>query len=178
VQFWVHTWFSLAAAHGSGCCWHRRALSFSRTRAAVLGLDLLYRCASTNHVWHQDSKTKRRGRDTGLVVLNKGVWKSFSVILTLRWLTDGVPSAEFECLMRLVWDWQFSSMKGALKWRLENRDEMGGYRTSPLDWFYDDVSANTDTLFNQLSKSCRACVWQSSGEWWTKESILTKECGS
>ena len=49
-------------------------------------------------------------------------------------------------------------MKSALKWRLENHDEMGGYRTSPLDWFYDDVSANTDTLFNQLSKSCRACV--------------------
>jgi hypothetical protein len=26
-------------------------------------------------------------------------------------------------------------MKGALKWRFENRDEIGGYRTSPLDWF-------------------------------------------
>ena len=59
--------------------------------------------------------------------------------------------------MRLVWDWLFSPMKGALKWRLENRDEMGGYKTSPFDWFYDDVSANTETMLTPLSESYKLC---------------------
>jgi hypothetical protein len=55
--------------------------------------------------------------------------------------------------MQLVQDWLFSPMKGALKWRLENRDEMGGYKTSPFDWFYDDSSANTETILTPLSES-------------------------
>jgi len=59
--------------------------------------------------------------------------------------------------MRLVWDWLFSLMKGALKWRLENHDEMVGYRTIRLDLFYDDVSANTETLLTQLSESYGLC---------------------
>jgi len=59
--------------------------------------------------------------------------------------------------MRLVWDWLFSPMKGALKWRLENRDEMSAYKTSPFDWLYDEVSANTETILTPLSEPYRLC---------------------
>jgi len=59
--------------------------------------------------------------------------------------------------MRLVWDWLFSPRKGALKWRLENRDEMGGFKTSPFDWFHDDFSAKTETMLTLLSESYRLC---------------------
>ena len=58
----------------------------------------------------------------------------------------------------IVWG-MLRSAQGRAYWSgdLENRDEMGGYRTSPFDLFYDDVSANSKTLLNPLSESCRAC---------------------
>ena len=48
----------------------------SRKLAAALGLDLLCRRVPTNNVWHQDSKRKRQGPGTWLVVLQKEARKS------------------------------------------------------------------------------------------------------
>ena len=53
------------------------------------------------------------------------------------------------------------------RWRVRwNGDwnEMNEFHSSPVDWFYDNVSANTQTQFDPLPQSSRRCVCQISGE--------------
>ena len=48
---------------------------------------------------------------------------------------------EMECLVRVTWDWLYSSDPIYLKWRLQHfKSLMPMLKTSPFDWLNYDVS--------------------------------------